>query len=126
MGRTSCCEIPSPSVLPEDRAKNLAWVSERYLAEFAFYEQSELVEFRGRQARGLGLPESILHQFYHANAVKLVPGHRIFVAPIRTAPMLVSSQTSWQASGRWGSGGARVMVHSSLRSFGTVRAEQRR
>ena len=65
---------PQSSLPPAERQKNLEWVSARYAAEFAYYEQSGVVEIRGRPARGLGLPGALLTKLYYRNAVQWYPG----------------------------------------------------
>jgi hypothetical protein len=47
---------------------------ETYARDWRFFATNDSVEYKGKQARGLSLPEEVLRKIYHDNAVKWIPG----------------------------------------------------
>jgi predicted TIM-barrel fold metal-dependent hydrolase len=45
-----------------------------YLRDWKFFATNDWVEYKGKQIRGLGLPQSTLRKLYHDNAVTWIPG----------------------------------------------------
>jgi hypothetical protein len=60
--------VPQSSLSDETRCEVLEWMGARYRSEFDYFESQGQVEVRGREARGLGLPEKVLTKLYSANA----------------------------------------------------------
>lgn len=58
----------------EDREKALKSLRRTYDTYFAYFESKGMVDMRGKQVQGLGLPESVLDQFYVTNAQSWYPG----------------------------------------------------
>ena len=58
----------------EERAQTLASLRETYRTYFAYFESKGMVDMRGRQVQGLGLPDNVLEQFYVTNARQWYPG----------------------------------------------------
>ena len=58
----------------EERQKQLQVYEDRLLMEFAYYESDGVVNVRGKENRGLHLPEDILEKFYLTNAQAWYPG----------------------------------------------------
>jgi hypothetical protein len=57
-----------------ERQKQLKVYEDRLLMEFAYYESGEVVNVRGKENRGLNLPDDILEKFYLTNAQTWYPG----------------------------------------------------
>jgi predicted TIM-barrel fold metal-dependent hydrolase len=63
------------SSLPESgRRRSLESMKSRYEAEFSYFESDREVGVRGRETRGLGLPQEVLKKLYYQNALKWYPG----------------------------------------------------
>lgn len=58
----------------EERQKQIKVYEDRLNMEFAYYESGEVVNVRGKESRGLNLPEDVLEQFYLTNAQTWYPG----------------------------------------------------
>ena len=58
----------------QDTSQTLRGWQRTYLADYKYFATDGIVEFRGKQYRGLGLPQSVLRKLYHDNAVRWVPG----------------------------------------------------
>lgn len=66
---TDVVKMDCASALSEDvRRDQIEDSIERYEMEFAYYESGEVVNVRGKENRGLNLPEDILEKFYLKNA----------------------------------------------------------
>jgi hypothetical protein len=46
----------------------------QYEEDWKFFATDEHLEYKGRKVVGLKLPESVLHNLYHNNAVRWIPG----------------------------------------------------
>jgi len=57
-----------------ERAEHLERIAERYASDFRYYESDATMTLRGREVRGLGLPDAVLRRFCHDNAVAWYPG----------------------------------------------------
>jgi predicted TIM-barrel fold metal-dependent hydrolase len=57
-----------------ERAEHLERIAERYASDFRYYESDAAMTLRGREVRGLGLPDAVLRRFCHDNAVAWYPG----------------------------------------------------
>jgi hypothetical protein len=57
-----------------ERSSQIAAFARHYEMEFAYYESGERVTVRGKENRGLNLPEEVLAQFYLTNAQAWYPG----------------------------------------------------
>lgn len=63
------------SAMTEDeRGGQVSDAEARYVMEFAYYETEDVVDVRGIESRGLGLPPEVLAQFYTENAKRWYPG----------------------------------------------------
>jgi hypothetical protein len=51
----------------------LAQIEARYEMEFAYYESGEVVNVRGKENRGLNLPEEVLAKIYLTNSQTWYP-----------------------------------------------------
>ncbi len=58
----------------EERQKQIKVYEDRLNMEFAYYESGKVVNVRGKENRGLNLPEDTLEQFYFTNAKTWYPG----------------------------------------------------
>src|SRR5437773_11455114 len=56
---------------PEKTLKH--WEAE-YARDWKFFATDEMVEYNGRQFRGLALPEPVLRKLFRNNAIDWVPG----------------------------------------------------
>ena len=56
---------------PQDAVKE--W-EEQYSNDWRYFSTSDVFEYFGHKAEGLGLPQSVLRKLYHDNAVHWIPG----------------------------------------------------
>jgi hypothetical protein len=49
-------------------------MTERFQADFAYYETDQKMTMRGKEIQGLGLPDEVLAKFYEQNARNWYPG----------------------------------------------------
>lgn len=63
------------NIFPPDnlQAKIKDW-EEAYARDWRFLATDDLLEYNGRQVRGLALPDAVLRKIYHDNAVQWFPG----------------------------------------------------
>jgi predicted TIM-barrel fold metal-dependent hydrolase len=68
-------------VMPQDNTEKALqqWTS-TYERDWKFFATDQTVEYKGHNARGLRLPESVLRKLYHDNAIRWIPG---IVGPVR-------------------------------------------
>jgi predicted TIM-barrel fold metal-dependent hydrolase/DNA-directed RNA polymerase subunit H (RpoH/RPB5) len=62
-------------VMPQDNTEKALqeWTS-TYERDWKFFATDQTVEYRGQNARGLRLPESVLRKLYRDNAIRWIPG----------------------------------------------------
>jgi predicted TIM-barrel fold metal-dependent hydrolase len=62
-------------VMPQDNTEKALqeWIS-TYERDWKFFATDQTVEYKGHNARGLRLPESVLHKLYRDNAIRWIPG----------------------------------------------------
>jgi predicted TIM-barrel fold metal-dependent hydrolase len=65
---------PVSQLSAEERTAHLAQMTERFQADFAYYETDQKLTMRGREIQGLGLPDEVLAKFYEQNARNWYPG----------------------------------------------------
>jgi predicted TIM-barrel fold metal-dependent hydrolase len=58
----------------EDADESVKRWEDEYGRDWKYFATDETVEYSGRKIRGLALPEPVLRKFYHANALRWVPG----------------------------------------------------
>ena len=64
----------------ESTADALKEWQQTYARDWKFFATDKMLPYRGRQIRGLKLPEAVLHHIFHDNAVRWIPG--IFLVQI--------------------------------------------
>ena len=64
----------------ESTADALKEWQQTYARDWKFFATDKMLPYRGRQIRGLKLPEPVLHHIFHDNAVRWIPG--IFLVQI--------------------------------------------
>lgn len=65
----------APSAMDaEDRAQAIQSLRETYEMNFAYFESGEDLTLRGRNTRGLALPQEVLTRIYRTNAERWYPG----------------------------------------------------
>jgi predicted TIM-barrel fold metal-dependent hydrolase len=62
-------------VMPQDNTEKALqqWTS-TYERDWKFFATDQTVEYKGHNARGLRLPESVLRKLYRDNAIRWIPG----------------------------------------------------
>jgi predicted TIM-barrel fold metal-dependent hydrolase len=58
----------------EERAATLTSLRQTFRTHFDYFESDQVVNVRGRQVQGLGLPQAVLEKFYTTNARQWYPG----------------------------------------------------
>ena len=64
----------------ESTADALKEWQQTYARDWKFFATDQMLPYRGRQIRGLRLPERVLRHIFHDNAVRWIPG--IFLVQI--------------------------------------------
>jgi len=65
---------PPSAMNPEERAQAIQSLRETYEMNFAYFESGEDLTLRGRNTRGLALPQEVLTRIYRTNAERWYPG----------------------------------------------------
>ncbi|UWZ82385.1 amidohydrolase family protein [Occallatibacter riparius] len=53
---------------------SLGWIESVYANDWRYFATSDTIEYKGKQVKGLSLPDTVLRKIYHENAVKWFPG----------------------------------------------------
>ena len=58
----------------DDTAKAMNHWRNTYAQDWEYFATDDIIQYKGRDIRGLDLPQSVLHKLYHGNAVRWFPG----------------------------------------------------